>query len=140
LISADLKRFALLAEFTEEDREELLEQLEPMSVPAGRPLCREGEEADALYLIREGRLRISSKSRGEIGEIASGASIGAASLVVVGLRPVSITALKDVDLLVLTRESFRRLAEDAPRTACRMAEAIVADIAGILRPSLERIG
>lgn len=135
----DLKHFSVLVEFTEGDREQLVELLEPIRIPRGRMLFREGEEADALYLVRAGRLSVSTEAHGELGELGVGAAIGAASLVVIGARQASVEALGEVELVLLSRESFRRLAEDAPRAACRLVEAIVADLVGTLRPNLNDI-
>ena len=57
----------------------------------------------------------------------------------IGCRTASAHAESDGDLLVLTRADFRRLAVDAPHTACRLAEAIVARLASELRRQLERL-
>jgi hypothetical protein len=38
---------------------------------------------------------------------------------------------------MLPRTSYRRLVDDYPRTACRLAEAIVDDVAGLVRPVLD---
>ena len=137
--AGDLKRFPLLVEFDEEDRNGLSDLLEPLSLSEGETVFREGDEADALYLVVRGRIRISSANCGALGTLSNGSSLGAVSLMTIGSREASACAESDCDLLVLTRADFRRLAVDVPRTACRLAEAVVAQLAAGLRPNLDRI-
>ena len=49
--SEDLKRFGLLAELLDEDRDALLDLLEPEKIRKGRSVYRETAEADAMLLI-----------------------------------------------------------------------------------------
>ena len=49
--AADLKKFALLSELSDEDREALFELLEPVTLSKGRSIYREGNEADGLVAI-----------------------------------------------------------------------------------------
>jgi CRP-like cAMP-binding protein len=135
----DLKRFALLVEFTEEDRSEFVDLVDEVSLSSGETLFAESDEADSLYLVIEGQLRVSSEASGTLGLVTEGAAIGAISLVVIGMRQASVQAESDCRLLMLSRGSFRRLAEDAPRTACRLAEAIVHELANGLRPQLSAL-
>lgn len=135
----DLKDFSLLVEFNEEDRIALCELLEPKSIIAGRTLFCEGDEADALYLLKKGRLRLLTKLSGEMGLICEGAWLGAISLMTIGVREATARAQDDCEVLVLSRPGFRRLVEDAPTTACRLAEAVVCDLAAELRPHLGRV-
>ena len=52
----DLKVFPLLAELSDEDREVLIELLEPVSVRSGRRLFRAGSESEGLALIVSGEV------------------------------------------------------------------------------------
>jgi len=135
----ELKQFSLLAELTEEDRDELLELLDREELPAGELLFEEGDEADALYLVASGQLRIRSSRLADLGLIREGGALGSFSVVVIGKRESSAIAESDCVLYSLTRSGFRRLAEDAPRTACRLAEAMVAELAAGVRPRLDHI-
>jgi NTE family protein len=137
--TGDLKRFPLLVEFDEEDRCGLSELLEARNLAEGEMLFREGDEADALFLLLRGQIRISSAISGALGTLSNGSCLGAVSLMTIGRREASARAESDSDLLVLSRGDFRRLASDAPRTACRLAEAIVAQLASELRPQLARV-
>jgi CRP-like cAMP-binding protein len=137
--ASELKRVGLLADFGDEDREALAEVLEEREVAAGRSLFFEGEEASCLFFIAEGVLDLASARVPEIGMLGAGACIGAASLVTFGKREANAVARQPARVWQLDRFAFRRLAEDAPRTACRLLEAIAAQLAHALRPALEHV-
>jgi hypothetical protein len=134
----DLKSFALLAELTVADREELLEILEPQSMHADRTLFREGQQSDGLVLLVDGTAQVESKATGMSVRIGAGTSFGAISLVEVGVRESTVITETPCEILWLRRSEFRRLAEDSPRAACRLLEAIASDFAGRVRVELAR--
>jgi CRP-like cAMP-binding protein len=135
----DLKRFSLLVEFNQQDRIDFWELLEPRSLADGETLFSQNDEADTLYLLVRGSLRIRSEVGGRLGLLCAGSALGAISLMTIGSRQVSAVAESDCELLLLDRAGFMRLAEDAPRTACRLVEAVVVELATGLRPNLARI-
>lgn len=138
-MTTDLKSFSVLAELAGEELEMLEDLLEPRSLRKGQQLFREGEEADGLWLLAEGQLRLSSSRVGDLGKLKAGACIGALSLVVVGPREITAVAAKGCDLQQLSRPAFRRLLEDSPRAASRVLEAALAEIAGATRRSLDAL-
>lgn len=137
--AGDLKRFSLLVDFCDEDREELLALLEEKSLMAGRSLFREGTEAESLVLLLSGSVQLKSARAGELGRVGEGSALGAVSLVSVGPREATAIAETPCEVLLLPRTSFRRLVEDAPRTACRLSEAIARELAGLVRPGLDQL-
>lgn len=132
-----LKAFPLLSEFNDEDREALFELLEPKRLSKGRSLFREGTEADGLMLVVSGRVALQSKRRPGDDSVGEGAALGGLSLFALGPREATAKAEVPCEILQLPRESFRRLVEDAPRAACRLAEALVKELAGDLREALD---
>lgn len=137
MTSSDLKRFPLLAELSDDDREALFDLLESQSVRKGRSIYRETAEADGLVLIASGEVRLSSKRCADLGTLGSGAVLGGASLLSPGQREATAKAESECEVLLLARTSYRRLVEDYPRTACRLTEAIATDLATLLREGLE---
>jgi CRP/FNR family transcriptional regulator, cyclic AMP receptor protein len=133
----DLKRFALFEELSEEEREVLAEGIERIELEPGDVLFREQEEGGGLVLLVEGRVRLESSRAGELGSVGPGTALGAVSLVAVGPREASAVAESACSILLLRRSAFRRLADDTPRAACRLAEAIARDAAALLRAGLE---
>jgi CRP-like cAMP-binding protein len=135
--AVELKRFTLFEELSEEEREVLSEEIERIELEPGDVLFREHEEASGLVLLVEGRVRLESQRAGELGSVGPGSALGAVSLVTVGPREASAIAESECSIFLLRRSAFRRLADDAPRAACRLAEAIARETAAFLRAGLE---
>jgi CRP-like cAMP-binding protein len=135
----DLKRFALFSDLTDSDRQAVAELLEPIELVSGRQCFREGQEAEGLLLVDRGELRLESLRGGELGSCGEGESIGGLALLLVGTREVTATAVTPSRVLQLSRGAFLRLAEDYPRAALRLVQAITAEFAGAVREGLDRI-
>lgn len=134
-----LKEFPLFAEFNDEDREVLFDLLEDRSIPKGRRIFSEGAEADGLVLLVSGTARLESKRGIEPELLPSGNVLGAVSLVSMGPREVTAFADEACQVLLFPRTSWRRLVDDHPRTACRLAEAMLLELAGLVRLGLDRL-
>lgn len=132
----DLKRFSLLSELSEEDREIIGEELEGLEVEAGAELYDEGEQGDGLYFVAEGEVRVESTHTGASAVFGPGSAMGAFSLVSSGPRETRASASQRSRLLVLRRSTFRRISEAEPRAACRLLEAILRETARLGREVL----
>jgi len=136
----ELKRFALLVELSSDDRDALAELLEERELPDGKSLFREGSEGDGLVLLASGRLNLKSRRSGSaVGTLDPGMHLGAASLFSLGKREITAVADGPTTVWLLPRAGLPRLAEDAPRAAFRVAEAIAGELAGLLRQRLEEL-
>lgn len=133
---ADLERFPMLAELSDDDRVALLELLERRVFRKGRSIYRETAEADGLVLVASGEVHLSSRRGKDLGSVGEGSMLGGASLLGLGPREATVKAVVDTEVLMLPRESYRRLVEDHPRTACRLTESIASDLATLLREVL----
>ncbi len=134
----ELKPFSLFAEFSDDERDLMVELLEERALPDGKSAFREGSEGDGLVLLAEGRLNLKSKRcEGFVGTLRAPHYLGAASLFSIGKREV--TALADGPCIVwtLSRSGLARLAEDSPRAAFRLAEAVASELAALTRQGLD---
>lgn len=135
-----LKRFALLAELSDEERDALSDVLEKRILPNGKSVFREGAESDGLVLLEKGRLKLKSRRTGGIvGILDAEDHLGAASLFAPVKREVSAMADGSCTIWTLSRSGLARLADDAPRAAFRLAEAVAGELVGLLRPGLETL-
>jgi CRP-like cAMP-binding protein len=134
----DLKQFAIFADLSEDERELVSDLVTRMELDAGDQLFAEGAESEGLVLVERGAIALNSGRAGALGLLMAGDSMGAASLVAVGKREATAIASEPGSVLILSRESFRRVAEDAPRAACRMLEVALADLASAVREGLDR--
>lgn len=135
----ELKQFDLFDELSEDEREVVADELEAIELEAGDLLFAEGEESHGLVLVVDGALRLESRRSGALGTAQRGQALGAASLVSIGPREATATANERCRVLLLRRSAFRRLVEDAPRAACRLAEAVASDLASLVRAGLDTI-
>jgi CRP-like cAMP-binding protein len=135
----DLKRFPLLAELLDDEYEELAACLEPRFLAADETLFEEREEAETLVLVAAGTLRLSSSHTQETSLLAAGAALGGLALFAVGTREVTAVAAEATGVLLLSRADYRRLADDSPRVAWRLAEGILAEVASDCRAALSEL-
>lgn len=135
--AVELKRFQLLAELEDEEREAIVDVLEPVELDARVELFAAGEQSEGLCFVAEGGVRVeSARVDGSALELGPGAVLGALSLVSSGARETSAETTSRTRVYVLRRSSFRRFADEAPRAACRLLEAILRDTARLGREAL----
>lgn len=88
-------------------------EVEWFCLPAGKLLFREGDEADAIYLVRSGALaafRNGALGRSDlIGYIRAGEPVGEMSMLDETPHQASVYALRDSELVRLPKASFERL-------------------------------
>jgi CRP-like cAMP-binding protein len=135
-----LKRFALLVEFSEDERDTLAELLEKRILPNGKSVFREGDESQGLVLLEKGRLKLKSRRTGSVvGILEAEQHLGAASLFTMGQREVTALADGGCTVWTLSRSGLSRLLDDSPRAAFRLAEAVVGEAASLMRTSLDQL-
>jgi len=84
-------------------------------VEAGHWLFHEGETADAMYVVRAGRLEIvDERSATVIRELGRGDALGELALLTDSPRSASVRAARDTDLIAIDRRDFETLLESAP--------------------------
>ena len=84
-------------------------------VARGELLIRQGDKADALYLVVSGRFEIYVEGRDDpLGEIGAGSSIGEIAFFSGGVRTASAKAERDSLVLRLDRAEFDRIAAASP--------------------------
>ncbi|MFO1516854.1 MAG: patatin-like phospholipase family protein [Lysobacterales bacterium] len=138
-LSALLAGTAMFRHLDEAQRRELAGRCEWFALPGGATLFEHGDASDALYLLRSGSL---GAFRGDghagpphlIGVVAAGETVGELGVIVDQPRSATVRALRDSELLRLSREAFQSLVERQPRAmleAARVAvERLVARSAG----------
>jgi MFS family permease len=85
--------------------EGLARSLEPLTVPAGEVLMREGEPGDRYYAIAGGQLRVTREGQ-EISVRGRGDGVGEIALIKRVPRTATVTAVTDAQLYALEEEPF----------------------------------
>lgn len=95
----------------------------------GDVLFTQGDSADCMYVVVSGRLRVLiSTSEGfesEIDELAIGESVGELALISDRPRSATVRAIRDTELLCLSRTAFEQILRDYPGVAMGINRVIV---------------
>lgn len=87
--------------------------LELHQVPGGNIVYREGDQANTMFFLISGRLRVSRRGKNGAlqlyNEIRPGESVGEAGMILQQPRAADITALRDSTLAMLSRVDFEKL-------------------------------
>ena len=118
-----------LAGLGEESLRSLCGAMEEVRIAPGENLVRQGDPADHLYVVLEGKL-VAVLERGEeqpeqiLREMGPGDLIGEVALITGGERTATVRALTPVLAAALSRQAFARLAESDAQTVNRLSETI----------------
>lgn len=99
------------------------------SLPGGAPLYEAGEEADHFFLLRAGRLGAFRHEEGHetqfLGVIRPGEPAGEMALVAGSPHTATVSALRDSEILALSRDEFFRSVERDPEVMIELARLMI---------------
>ena len=125
----------LLGELDEEIVGELLAQVEWVQIAGGATLFRQGDAADALYIVVSGRLvAVFEEDDGSerlVREIGRGENVGELAMLTDEPRSATVRAVRDSELARVDRACFEALIARQPSAMTRLARML----AGWLRRS-----
>jgi CRP-like cAMP-binding protein len=128
-----LRSLPLFSEVSEADLRELAKHLIERRFPRDSTLIQEGQPGDYMYVLREGRVKVTKLSgagREKILEIlGAGAFFGEMALLDPPERSASVRSLDPVRVLALSRQGFLRALERSPA----LAMAVIRELARRLR-------
>ena len=129
--SAPLAAVPLLAGLEGDLLERLAAQTRSLGVRAGEWLFREGDPADAAYVIAMGRLEVVAEGPPEtvIRTLKRGDVLGELALLQAGRRSASVRAVRDTWLVTLGRSDFEALMRSSPDFALELTRNIGGQLA-----------
>lgn len=114
-LESGLDSLEFLAGLDAAERAQLAAELETVPMKRGDVLMRQGEIADALYIVVSGRFAVTVAGRSQpISEIGPGQPIGEIAFLAGGTRTATVTALRDGLVLRLGRGEFQALTAKSP--------------------------
>lgn len=135
----ELHEMDIFKERKEETLTDLEACLERRFCKAGEHVFSTGDAGDELFLIRRGSVRILLPVEGaasyHLTTFGRGDFFGGTSFLDGQPRMVDAVAFTDIDLFVLRREEFERLAEEHKRLAANLLQAMAQVLAMRLRYS-----
>jgi CRP-like cAMP-binding protein len=109
--AAFLRGLPLFAHMPGESLSALLARLTELELAAGDPIVVQGEEADGMYVLREGEAVVEREEpdgvRLEVAHFEAGAWFGEIALLTGGRRTATVRALTDLVVLRIPRDAFR---------------------------------
>ncbi len=108
--------------------EALAQRATELRLERGACLMRQGEAADAWYVLTSGRLSVVTEAAGSTlrgADLLPGASVGEIGLITGGLRSATLRAEREASLMRLSRADFEHFAEAHPAFARRLMATVV---------------
>ncbi len=141
LTPAALRHIKVLSCLNDAQLQEFMGMAEPFLVPAGTPVVRRGEPANAMYLVVEGTLRFSVAAEGRevgAGNINAGEFFGEISLFDQGLRSADVVAVENCLLLKISSANFERMSSEKPELVAPFLAALAKSFACRFRAESKR--
>ncbi|MDO9072137.1 MAG: cyclic nucleotide-binding domain-containing protein [Rubrivivax sp.] len=94
----------------------------------GSCLMKQGDAADAWYVLTSGRLSVVTEADGESlrgADLLPGASVGEIALITGGVRSATLSAERDCSLMCISQADFERFAAAQPVFAQRLMATVV---------------
>jgi CRP-like cAMP-binding protein len=134
-----LRSVPLFASVSEEFVQHLKENVELVSYNQGQIICKEGDEADAFYLIRSGMVRVAQAMPG--GEmvrtyLSRGDYFGEIGLLRAIKRTATCSALDAVDVVKIPAEDFNSMLERFPDVRAQLEPVATARLAADQQKSI----
>jgi NTE family protein len=137
-----LKRNPLFGQLGEEVLLELVDRLKLTAMEKGDTVLRADEPGDSLYLLRNGRVRIVSKTEGghekSIAYLGRGDAIG--ELALLTGEPQAFSAIADTpcEFLTLVKADFDAILEKHPLVGIHLSRALSKRLAVSFHPPLDK--
>ena len=134
---ADLKKFLLFADFSQEEMEKVRSISRKAKISQGEIIFQEGKPGDTLMLLDLGTLKLSKKTpQGEDQELiqlGTGTYLGEMSFFDQGLRSASAVAMEHCQITVIPIPALRSLLDQNPSMAAKFYQRMAMGIAQRLR-------
>jgi CRP-like cAMP-binding protein len=118
-----IKKVPLFVNCDKRSIEEIGRLAEEVDVPAGKVLMREGDSADAFYMIVNGSVRIE-RTGSVARELGPGQWLGEIALVDHGPRTATATTTSPARLLVLGHREFDQMLDKHPGFRAQVMDSL----------------
>jgi predicted acylesterase/phospholipase RssA/CRP-like cAMP-binding protein len=131
-----LANIDLLRGLDEPTREQVMAELQPITLRGGQLLFHQGEIGDCLYIVANGRLRVTHEredgTKEIVGEVGRGETVGEMALITNEPRSSTVRAARDSELYKLSAGAFNRMLERSPQVTMHLARQIVTRYLGTM--------
>lgn len=128
VLDALLAHTYLFSNLRPHERKEILSFFEPLIVEEGKEIIKEGEEGDALYVIKDGTAEVFTVdafgNEVFLAELGEGDFFGEVALITKKPRTATVRAKTKMRLLRIKKEDFQFMCEKYPEIMTRAEETI----------------
>jgi CRP/FNR family cyclic AMP-dependent transcriptional regulator len=126
-----LQKCTLFREFSETGLNIFAAIATEKGVPAGAPIFAENMVGDAMFIVKSGTVRITSRGGGDgtLATLGPGEHLGELALLARSVRLVSAVAETPCELVEITQRDYYRLQPQKPQACLKLALAIASDLA-----------
>ena len=121
-----LLKISFLKEITPMDLSRVIDALSEVKFKLGEDIFLRGDEGDAFYVVKEGKVKIHDilvgNTRYDDVFLGSGDYFGERALLTAETRAASVTAMEDTTCLSLSREEFTKLLGDVTKLILKAAD------------------
>ncbi|EKO37781.1 MAG: cAMP-binding protein [Solidesulfovibrio magneticus str. Maddingley MBC34] len=145
-----LKKAALFADLTDDERDRLMPAFTPLALAAGKAVIVEGQPGDDMFLLTSGRVRVSKAMllRGIVAPGLDGTAaektlvelsdaqspfFGEMALLDRDIRSATVTCLTDCRFLSIDRDAFFACVQAHPDLGVKLLTALAKRLAGLVR-------
>lgn len=123
MVECTLARVPLLGQLLPMERLALAGLMQPMHVTRGNLIMRQGDPADALYLIEHGQVLVEQSGQ-TVATLSEGDFFGEMALLTSQPHRASVRALTPADVLVLPGVEFHRLIDQRPDLEAQLRSVV----------------
>ena len=116
-IEAELEKLSIVRGLSDEQARRLASVLSIREFDRGEMLFREGDPAEALFVLLEGAVEVSASGGAPVARVEAGETVGERALLSESSRSATVTAPGGVVAGVLTRDDLRELVSRRPDIA-----------------------
>jgi len=120
---ARLKDVPFFNKLKKKELEVIARHADEVDVPAGKVLTRQGDLGDEFFVIEAGSAEVSRDGE-RVNELGPGDFFGEMALLEADRRNATVTAMTPMELIVMTRASFRSIDTAMPHVHKTVQEAI----------------
>jgi len=122
----------------------LVERAQRLEVDTGRVVFMEGEAGSSLYIVLEGRVRLTRRCQGvgalRLAEVGPGGIVGEMALLDPAPRTATAVAIRPVDCLCLSHDDLDDLLYEDAAVARDLVRAIAAILVERVRRTHAQVG
>lgn len=137
-----LSQAILFSHLTRGEIRAIQSEVEIVRFAAGGILIREGEPGDCFYIVLNGRLRVfvtlPDGTKQVVGEVARNESVGEMAMLTGEPRSATVQALRDSELVKLSREGFNKLVKGNPDLLVKISNIIIQRLKKTIHSPLQK--